>query len=560
MSRRPESAVLEPPVLEKLTAVGDGAPSVDEKFQYVQAIRALSPDVSHKLDRFFLEDAVRMRLGLLEAKAHQAKLKEILEALGATPWFPATYIRPVATPLGDRVIVAHGSSFRVVGLAKEVDPESLQAGDEVYLGNELNVVTCKAPYGMPLCGETAFFERYAEGGRLVLKWRDEEVVVEPAAALQGTELKAGDQVRWDKNVWMAFERIERAAGKRFLLDEVPDIGREAVGGQDANLETLLAALTTTLVAPDKAKTYGLGSRQSILMVGPPGCGKTLMARVAAAHIARISGKRCRFGVVKPSEWEDPYVGMTQQNIRNCFLSLKEAAQDGFAVLFMDEIESVGRIRGSMVGHHSDKFLAALLAEMDGFTDRAGVAIIAATNRKDLIDPALLERLSDVEVLVGRPDLRGARAIFGIHLPEALPYSPNGPKAAATRQEIIDLAVSRFYSPNADSELCTLRFRDGKTRTVSAREVASGRVFAQVCRAARQKAFLRDVRGGDEGVRVEDMQGAVAHALERLATTLTLRNVHAYLTDLPQDIDVVSVDPIARRVPRPHRYLNAGHAG
>src|SRR5437879_9175632 len=127
---------------------------------------------------------------------------------------------------------------------------------------------------------------------------------------------------------------------------------------------------------------------------------------------------------------------------------------------MDEIESVGRIRGGSANQHADKFLAALLAELDGFTERTGIAIIAATNRKDLVDPALLERLSDIEIAVSRPDMRGARAIFDVHLPETLPPDP-----LDARDEIIETAVSRVFSPNADNALCTLHFRDGKTRTV-----------------------------------------------------------------------------------------------
>ena len=241
----------------------------------------------------------------------------------------------------------------------------------------------------------------------MLRWSDKEVVVDAAAMLDATVLVAGDQVRWDRAAWMVFEKIESAAGRRLLLDEVPDLGRDAVGGQDAQLDALLAALTASLVAPERAARYGLSGRRSILMVGPPGCGKTLMARVAAAEITRIGGRRCRFGVVKPASWESPYVGETQQNIANCFKALREAAADGFAVLFLDEVEAVGRIRGGAVGHHADKFLAALLAELDGFSERQNVAIIAATDRKDLVDPALLERLSDVEVAVTRPDLRGA---------------------------------------------------------------------------------------------------------------------------------------------------------
>jgi SpoVK/Ycf46/Vps4 family AAA+-type ATPase len=290
------------------------------------------------------------------------------------------------------------------------------------------------------------------------------------------------------------------------------------------------------------------------MVGPPGCGKTLMARVAVSEIARLTGKKCRFAVVKPAEFESPWVGQTQENIRQCFQSLREVGEDGYAVLFMDEIEAIGRIRGGAVSHHSDKFLAAFLAELDGFADRKNVAIIAASNRKDLLDAALYERLSDLEINVGRPDMKGARAIFQIHLPASVPFYPNGELAKSTREELIDLAVSTFYSPNAGNELCTLRFRDGKQRIVVARELASGRLFENVCRTALRAAFLRDVRGGAAGVQLCDMQDATSQTIERMRTILTIHNAHAYLADLPQDVDVVSVEPIVRKVKQPHHYL------
>jgi SpoVK/Ycf46/Vps4 family AAA+-type ATPase len=230
-------------------------------------------------------------------------------------------------------------------------------------------------------------------------------------------------------------------------------------------------------------------------------------------------------------------------------------QEGYAVLFMDEIESIGRIRGGAVSQHSDKFLAALLAELDGFSDRRNVAIICATNRKDLLDSALYERLSDLEINVGRPNMKSASAIFGIHLPACIPFHPNGELAKSTREELIEHAVSRFYSPNAGNELCTLRFRDGKQRTIVARELASGRIFESVCRAARRTAFLREVRGGDAGVKLTDMQEAVSQTLERMRSTLTIRNAQAYLHDLPQDVDIVSVEPIIQKVRQPHKYLN-----
>jgi len=196
-----------------------------------------------------------------------------------------------------------------------------------------------------------------------------------------------------------------------------------------------------------------------------------------------------------------------------------------------------------------------LAELDGFSDRKNVAIICATNRKDLLDGALYERLSDLEISVGRPEMAGARAIFQIHLPESVPFHPNGELAKSTREELIDHAVSQFYSPNAGNELCTLRFRDGKQRVIVARELASGRLFENVCRTARRSAFLREVRGGAAGVQLVDMQDAVSQTIERMRTTLTINNARAYLPNLPQDVDIVSVEPIVRRVKQPHKYLN-----
>jgi SpoVK/Ycf46/Vps4 family AAA+-type ATPase len=181
--------------------------------------------------------------------------------------------------------------------------------------------------------------------------------------------------------------------------------------------------------------------------------------------------------------------------------------------------------------------------------------VSATNRKDLIDAALLERLSDVEITVPRPDSRGAARIFEIHLSEKVPVHPDGSVAAQTRREIVETAVSRLFAPNADGACCVLHFRDGKTRPVSARELLSGRFIEQVCRSARDAAFVRHVAGGTPGVRVTDMEKAVSDGVQRLSTTLTRYNAHAYLDDLPQDIDVVRVETPRRQVPRSTRYLN-----
>jgi proteasome-associated ATPase len=271
-------------------------------------------------------------------------------------------------------------------------------------------------------------------------------------------------------------------------------------------------------------------------------------------VARAAGKRCLFANVKPSQFESPYVGETQRNIREFFQVLRRRAKDALVVVFFDEVEGIGRIRGSHSGHHSDKFLAALLAEIEGFEGRSDLVLMAATNRKDLLDPALCQRLSEIEVEIRRPNHDGAREILGIHFPDTLPFSPNGAQAPATRQELIDAAVSQLYAPNGENEIVRIRFQDAKERTVRAAELVSGRILEQISKDARTRALRRETAGGEGGVCLADVNGAVASAMEKMRTMVTLHSAHAYLPDLPQDVTVVSVEPVRRAQQEAHRYL------
>ena len=539
-----------------LVDVGENAPTLEEKLCVLEAIHATAPGESLRAAQLLLKQLAQMRDGLFQAKEAQGELAAMLGKLTAFPWHTAMFVSPVETPEGARAIVLHGSTQRVVGLNTGIDLAALQVGEEVFLANGLNVIMAASLRGMRRGGETAFFDRKLPGGQLVLKWRDEELVVDAAPALNDAELTKSDIVRFDRGLFVAFEKLDRPRGHKNLLEEVPDIRRDQIGGLDAGIEMLFSALTMALTHPANAARYNLRGKQSTLMIGPPGCGKTLLAKAAASEVMRMTGVPCRIAVVKPAEWQSPFVGETEANIRAFFKSLREAAEDGFVVAFLDEIESVGRTRGSTTGHHQDRFLACLLVELDGFAERNNVAIIAATNRKDLVDAALLERLSDTELEVSRPDVHAARAIFGIHLPPTLPFCPNGSEAPATREDLIGCAVSRFYGANADNEISTIKTRDGKVRTVFARELASGRIFEQVCRQARRLACLREMRSeGEPGLRREDIDTAVTGAMQRMRTTLSVENAHSFITDLPQDIAVVSVRPIVRKVQQPGHYLN-----
>jgi proteasome-associated ATPase len=542
------------PFLDRLLAVGEGAPSLEDKLRYAAQICQDSPELVPILVNVLVEHTDRGRRSLLEAQDSIGKLKAALDKLTATPWRVGRFVRLVSTSCGDLALVRCGNSEHLVMLGDGIDADSLERGDEVFLTGDMTAIVERSTDWSLRAGETAVFDRYVPECRAAIKYRDEELVADIIGPLKGVALKSGDLVLWDRASCAICEKLEAGGGSRFLLEDTPSVPMSQVGGQDRCVQDLLSALKLSLAAPDMAVRYGLSGRQSILLWGPPGCGKTLLARVAATEIARLSRKQCRFALVKPGQWESMWVGQTEENIRNFFKSLREAAEDGFAVVFLDEIEAVGRIRGGVSAHHSDRFLAAFLAELDGFVGRGQVAIISATNRKDLIDPALLERLSDIEIQVRRPDLRGARAIIGIHLPDTIPYRSNGKSSGETREEIIETMVSRFYSPNGDNSVCTLRFRDGRMRTVAARQLASGRVLEQICRAAKRSAALREHLGGEPGICLRDTEDGLRDAIERLASTLTTRNVHAYLDDLPQDVDVVAVEPVGTKVSHEHRYL------
>jgi ATP-dependent 26S proteasome regulatory subunit len=535
----------------------DNAPGgLEARLEMMEAMRSTSVQDSRALDGMMLGTIFDQRRSLQQTqKIHQELEAVVVEKMSAPPWHLGWLLRILEAQGRPRALVHCNGSACLVELGEGFDPESLARGALVFLNQDRNVLMSCAPGELMRCGETAFYDRSVADGRLVLKHRDEEVIVDAASSLDPDSLSPGDELRWDRRACMAFERIESAAGEQYLVDEITDVGRESVGGQDGPLDQLLNALTAKLVAPDLAASYGVGGKRTILLCGPPGCGKTSMARVAASEIGRLSGRRCQFFAVKPGEWESPWVGESQANIRKCFQALHGAASEAMAVLFLDDVESVGRHRGGAASQHADKFTAAWLAELDGFADRGEVAVVSATNRKDLIDGALLERLSDVEITVPRPDSRGVQRIFEIHLNEKVPVHPNGSAATETRCEIIESAVSRLYAPNGEDALCVLYFRDGKSRPVSVRELVSGRLIEQICRSAREGAFARHLGGGTAGVRVADMEKAVSEAIQRLSTTVTPRNAREYIDDLPQDLDVVRVETPRRRVARPIRYLN-----
>lgn len=504
------------------------------------------------------EDATTVDRLLVECLYHfssnHQRLREMADQLTAPPWFPATFLGLTQCGAMRGATVLWGNSLSVVRGAPEVDLESLRPGDEVLLSHERNLLVARSPQRrLPRCETATFTRRSGEDGLLV-RSQDREQLVRAGGALELERLRIGDTLLVDFLAGIAYEKVEPEQDHALFLEELPDwLGPDRIGGQRENLERVFFALRSIVLNRELASRYELAGRQTVLLYGPPGTGKTLLVRVAASMLARASGRRCYFANIKPSQLESPYVGETQRNIRELFQVLRRRAKDAITICFFDEVEGIGRIRGGLSAHHSDKFLAALLAEIEGFEDKSDIAILAATNRKDLLDPALLQRLSELEVEIKRPNLDGAREILGIHFPETLPFSPNGSQSQATRQALIDAAASQLYAPNAENEIVRVRFQDSKERVVRASELVSGRILEQISKDARTRAMRREEGGGDGGISMRDVNEAVATAMEKMRTMVTLHSAHAYLPDLPQDVTVVSVEPLRRTRPNPQRY-------
>jgi len=527
--------------------------------------RRRSPEASVAIDRILLERHARLMAhqaslerDLGTVRTAQGKLRGELDKLTAPPWYPAVYLRRVDTPMGPLCEVFHGGSSRLVSTGDEVDARALVAGQVVYLGHELNALLGVASAGQAEAGETATVEHVLDDGRLVLRERDTQVLAHAAPALGDAALEPGDAVRWNRDLMIALEPVPLRAHEELFVTEYLSAERPCdLGGLAPEIELTTATFTQGIAKPELASRYGLEQGNRLLMVGPPGTGKTSIARVIASALAAATGKACRFASVKGAQLESPWVGTTQANVRALFRELNRDPRP--TVLFIDEVDAIGRARGGAGGHHSDKFLSAWLTEIDGLERCGPIGIIASTNRKDLLDQALLERLSGMELFIGRPGLDAAREIFAIHLPPTLPFGPNGAEAGRTRDELIETAVGTLYSPNGDNAIAELRLRDGTARTVTARELLSGRTIEQICLQARRAAFQREAEGGTPGVRLPDMEEALTGALERLGSTLSPASAHALLPDLAQDLDVVAVEPVRRRV-HAHRYLNHASGG
>jgi proteasome-associated ATPase len=550
-------------VFHALLASGCGPRELEPNLGMLQQFRAASPEGGAQVDRLLVEELGRMRAGLETARAAQEAVRQTIDQLTAPPYYPAVFLSRTAGGLDDYATVrGAGGDLRAVGFG-ENQPEDFQPGDELLLSHERNFIFCKTTAATFTCGDTAPFVRYAGAGRLVIKSRDEEMVVLAAAPLRdGAPLKAGDLLRIDRGAWVAYEKIDRPGGDEYFLEETPGETFDSVGGLDREIADLKRSIELHFHHGETVRKYQLRRKKAILLYGPPGTGKTLIARCLANWLAGLSkAGRSRFINVKPAGLHSMWYGQSEANYREVFKVAREAGAgdpEVPVVIFFDEVDSIGGERGRSAHQIDDRVANAFMAELNGLEDRGNILVVTATNRLDALDSALTRpgRLGDLMLRIPRPGRQAARQIFEKHFPCAIPYAAGGRAPADARRDAIDTAVSLIFASNGDGELAQIMFRDGKRRAVRAGDLINGAEIASIAQAATESACAREARGGEGGVRAADVADAVGGFFGSAARALTPRNCRNYLDDVPQDVDIVRVDPVVRKVGQPYRYINA----
>jgi proteasome-associated ATPase len=457
---------------------------------------------------------------LREAREHIEALREEVDKLTQPP---SAYGTLIGRNDDGTVDVFSGGRKMRVSIHPEIAGDDLQAGAEVVLNESLNVVLSR---GNERSGEVVTFkERLPEGDRAMIVGRaDEERVVELSSAMLDVKLRAGDSVLVDSRSGLVLERLPRPEVEELVLEEVPDISYEDVGGLDTQIEQITDAVELPFLHQELFAEHKLPAPKGILLYGPPGCGKTLIAKAVANSLAKkvaeASGDleaRSYFLNIKGPELLNKYVGETERQIRLVFQRAREKSEEGWPVIvFFDEMDSLFRTRGTGISSDVESTIVPqLLAEIDGVETLKNVIVIGASNREDLIDPAILRpgRL-DVKIKIERPNEEAAAQIFGRYLTSDLPLDPDevdslggGDRDKAVRSMIED-TVAEMYLQDEQNQFLEVTYQNGDKETLFVKDFSSGAMIENIVRRAKKLAIKRLIDQGVRGIRLEDLIASI----------------------------------------------------
>ena len=368
-------------------------------------------------------------------------------------------------------------------------------------------------------GEIASIVDFIEDYRvIVLGHTDDERVITLAAPLRREKLKTGDSILYDPRTQYAFEKLPKSSVEEVDLEEIPDVTYENIGGLAEQIEKLRDSVELPYIHPEVFAEHKLRPPKGILLYGPPGCGKTLIAKAVANSLAKSievrTGKETNayFLNVKGPELLNKYVGETEHKIREVFRKAREkASEDVPVVIFFDEMDSLFRMRGSGISSDMEATVVAqFLSEIDGVESLKNVIVIGASNRQDLIDPAVLRpgRL-DLKVKVHRPDRSAAREIFLKYLSAELPLSEEarrkfGPDSSDTVGGLVEAVVERMYAESEENRFLEVTYAKGEREIFYFKDFSSGAMLRNIIDRAKKKAVKRVINQGEPGIRLDDL--------------------------------------------------------
>ena len=489
-----------------------------ENAQKINQLRKENREILSSLDQ---EKARNEKLAdTLESVRDQVlNLRDEIENLSKPPSAYGTIVK--INDDGTVDVTSSGRKMRVNALPSKI--ENLKLGDEVILNESMVLVDSRDPESS---GEIVRVKEVLDGGsRAVVVGRaDEERVVEMAKGLHNSGLRSGDSVRVDERSGILLERLPRPEVEDLVLEQIPNETYEDVGGLDREIEMIVDAVELPFMHKELFSLYQLPAPKGILLYGPPGCGKTLIAKAVAnslalkvAEVTADHAARSYFLNIKGPELLNKYVGETERQIRLVFQRAREKSEQGWPVIvFFDEMESLFRTRGTGISSDMESTIVPqLLAEIDGVETLQNVIVIGASNREDLIDPAILRpgRL-DVKIKIKRPDEVAAAQIFSRYLTADLPVdtelidSLGGGDQDKALKAMTDEAVAAMYSTQEANQFLEVTYQNGEKEVLYFKDFASGAMIENIVRRAKKLAIKRDLAGGVKGLQVEDLLTAV----------------------------------------------------
>jgi proteasome-associated ATPase len=458
----------------------------------------------------------RLTYTLREAREHIASLREEVDKLTQPPSAYGTFLKLNEDGTAD--VFSGGRKMRVA-LHPGLESNDLHRGQEVVLNESLNVVLAR---GSDLSGEVVTMKSILEDNHraIVVGRADEERVVEIAEELMGEKLRSGDSLLMDSRSGLLLEKLPRPEVEELVLEEVPDISYEDVGGLDWQIEQITDAVELPFLYKDLFIEHKLPAPKGVLLYGPPGCGKTLIAKAVANSLAKKvaeangdSNTRSYFLNIKGPELLNKYVGETERQIRLVFQRAREKSEEGVPVIvFFDEMDSLFRTRGSGISSDVESTIVPqLLAEIDGVEALKNVIVIGASNREDLIDPAILRpgRL-DVKIKIERPDETSAAQIFARYLTSSLPLdedevlSLGGGDREKTVRLIIERTVEEMYRDDEANQFLEVTYQNGDKEIMFYKDFSSGAMIENIVRRAKKLSIKRQIAGEGKGIRTQDL--------------------------------------------------------